>query len=158
MKDDLTNICDKLEECKEKNPNYNDGIKYTRRVLESYIEGDRDKALKIKALLKIHNNNMYEDLGPISFLLSAITLFVTVIDRVVGNDTVGYVTYFICIFVILLFLLIAILIHLWGNRKFGYRDQWKRYIEVVLEDMEKQNDFSMNNEKEDNNKSDSATL
>ena len=37
----------------------------------------------------------------------------------------------------LVVLLIIAIIGRWSINKFGYRDKWKQYIQVVLEDMEK---------------------
>ena len=56
---------------------------------------------------------------------------------VTNKDTIAaYISVFV--FFLLCIVLIVTLIEKWGNNKFGYRDKRKKYIEVVLEDMEKE--------------------
>ena len=58
--DDLEKICDKLENCsKEENCNKNE-IVCTKAILQSYIEGDDNKRLKLKALMKQHEKSTFE--------------------------------------------------------------------------------------------------
>lgn len=139
--DDLIKLCDKLENCSKKEICYKNEIVCTKAVLQSYINGDQNKRLKLKAQIKQHEKGIYESMTePLSSLMTVDTLAISCISLMVSvtnKDTIAaYISVFV--FFLLCIVLIVTLIEKWGNNKFGYRDKWKKYIEVVLEDMEKE--------------------
>lgn len=130
---DLTKLCDELETCRKKNVCCANEIVCAKSKLKYYIDGDTNKILKLKAQIKIRNSYDQGDLGTISLVISAITLCVTILNGISNGITIEYAIY--CIGVLVL-LLIIVLISIWGNKKYGYRNKWQRYIEVALEDMD----------------------
>ena len=54
--DDLTRLCNELEEWKKKGLCNIDEISYIRSKLKEYINGDKNKALKLKAQIEIKKN------------------------------------------------------------------------------------------------------
>ncbi len=127
--DDLIKLCDKLENCSKKEICYKNEIVCTKAVLQSYINGDENKRLKLKAQIKQYDGSMTETLslvmGVAAFAISCISLMVSV-------DALGAAVISFSIVLILIYSVDG------GINKWGYRDKWKKYIEVVLEDMEKE--------------------
>ncbi len=84
---------------------------------------------------------MYESMTELlSSLMTVDTLAISCISLMVSVTNKDTIAAYISVFVFFLLgiVLIVTLIEKWGNNKFGYRDKWKEYIEVVLEDMEKE--------------------
>lgn len=133
--DDLTKLCDELENCSKKKLCYANEVVCTKSMLKTYIGEDTNKILKLKAQIKIHNSYTQGDMGIISLPISLITLCVTIICGLSDSATIEYIIY--CSSA-LIGLLVIILFFTWENKKHGYRNKWKRYIEVVLEDMDKE--------------------
>lgn len=132
--DDLTKLCDELEKCKKKRSCYANEIVCTKAKLKCYIDGDVNKILKLKAQIKIRDNYTQGDIGVISLIVSVITLCLSIFSEISGGTSIEYILYSLYG---LIALLIITLISLWGKKKYGYRDKWKRYIEVVLQDIDK---------------------
>ena len=61
--DDLIKLCDKLENCSKKEICYKNEIVCTKAVLQSYINGDENKRLKLKAQIKQYDGSMTETLS-----------------------------------------------------------------------------------------------
>ena len=139
--DDLEKICDKLENCsKEENCNKNE-IVCTKTVLQSYINGDENKRLKLKAQIKQYEKGIYESMTEtLSQAVAVAALATSCISLIVSVTNKDIIAVDISVFVLILLsiVLMVVLIAKWGINKFGYRDKWKKYIEVVLEDMEKE--------------------
>lgn len=87
--DDLIKICDKLESCRKKHPNYQGRIKCTEKILKSYIDGDTDKVLKLKAQLEIHKTP-WDSFSAIALLISLITLVLSIFGDLLGTETTEY--------------------------------------------------------------------
>lgn len=139
--DDLIKLCDKLENCSKKETCYKNEIVCTKAVLQSYINGDENKRWKLKAQIRQHEKGMYESMTELlSSLMTVDTLAISCISLMVSVTNKDTIAAYISVFVFFLLgiVLIVTLIEKWGNNKFGYRDKWKEYIEVVLEDMEKE--------------------
>lgn len=134
--DDLIKICDELEQCKEKRSCYCDEIACTRSKVKSYIGEDDNKRLKLKAQLKQHDKDTSQSaIAGISLIVSVVTLIVTVISAVCKSATVSAKIY-MCWMLMIIVLVSGI--YAWSEKKYGYRGKWKKYIQVVLEDMENQ--------------------
>ncbi len=138
--DDLEKICDKLENCsKEENCNKNE-IVCTKAILQSYIEGDDNKRLKLKALMKQHEKSTFEMIMEVFSIYGSIAaLGVSCVALMVSADKksaehVGIIVLFVL--GILGGVLIISAIMRWVNGKYSNIDKWKKYIQVVLEDME----------------------
>ena len=139
--DDLIKLCDKLENCsKNKICNKNE-IVCTKAVLQSYINGDENKRLKLKAQIKQYEKGIYESMTEtLSQAVAVAALATSCISLIVSVTNKDIIAVDISAFVLILLsiVLMVVLIAKWGINKFGYRDKWKKYIEVVLEDMEKE--------------------
>lgn len=132
--DDLIKLCDELEKCKKSRSCYSNEIVCAKSKVKCYIDGDFNKLLKLKAQIKIHNNTN-GGLETISLMVAIVTLCLTVLKSVSGEKSEEYVLYGIMGLMIILILCIS---SSHFQKKYGYRDKWKLYIEVVLEDMEKE--------------------
>lgn len=139
--DDLIKLCDKLENCsKNKICNKNE-IVCTKAVLQSYINGDENKRLKLKAQIKQYEKGIYESMTEtLSQAVAVAALATSCISLIVSVTNKDIIAVDISVFVLILLsiVLMVVLIAKWGINKFGYRDKWKKYIEVVLDDMEKE--------------------
>lgn len=139
--DDLIKLCDELEKCKKSKSCYSNEIGCAKSKVKCYIDGDFDKLLKLKAQIKIHSD-IYDEQETISLMVAILTFSLTVLKSVSGEKSDGYVLYGIMGLMIILILCI-LFSHF--QKKYGYRDKWKRYIEVVLEDIEKEHKGSIIN-------------
>lgn len=72
--DDLTRLCNELEAWKKKGLYNIDEISYTRSKLKEYINGDKNKALKLKAQIEIKKNEPSED-GRVALAISFLNIF-----------------------------------------------------------------------------------
>ena len=144
--DDLIKLCDKLENCSKKEICYKNEIVCTKAVLQSYINGDENKRLKLKAQIKQYEKGIYESMAELLSLvmtvdalaMSRINLIVSVTNEDIRNNRLIAVDVLVFVLILLCIVLMVVLIAKRGINKFSYRDKWKKYIEVVLEDMEKE--------------------
>lgn len=117
MKDNLTKLCDKIENC-NKCGCHNSEIVCVKYWVGVYINRDRNKFLRLKAEVNSHKN-FIDDFVILTYLMTIASILITIFD-----------TIFSIMFIINI-------IELWGKNKWGYRNKWIYYIEVVLEDMER---------------------
>lgn len=139
--DDLIKLCDKLENCSKNEICYKNKIVCTKAVLQSYINGDENKRLKLKAQIKQYEKGIYESMTEtLSQAVAVAALATSCISLIVSVTNKDIIAVDISFFVLILLsiVLMVVLIAKWGINKFGYRDKWKKYIEVVLDDMEKE--------------------
>lgn len=139
--DDLIKLCDKLENCSKNEICYKNKIVCTKAVLQSYINGDENKRLKLKAQIKQYEKGIYESMTEtLSQAVAVAALATSCISLIVSVTNKEIIAVDISVFVLILLsiVLMVVLIAKWGINKFGYRDKWKKYIEVVLDDMEKE--------------------
>lgn len=139
--DDLIKLCDKLENCSKNEICNKNEIVCTKAVLQSYINGDENKRLKLKAQIKQYEKGIYESMTEtLSQAVAVAALATSCISLIVSVTNKDIIAVDISVFVLILLsiVLMVVLIAKWGINKFGYRDKWKKYIEVVLEDMEKE--------------------
>ena len=133
--DDIIKLCDELESCKRKNICYKNEIVCTRALVNRYIDGDDSKRSKLKAQIRQHGRGLEQGtLSTISQSVSVMSLLVTVVSGGLGVEQTMSMLF---AFGTLVALLIISIIGWWSINKFGHRDKWKQYIQVVLEDMEK---------------------
>ena len=139
--DDLIKLCDKLENCSKNEICYKNKIVCTKAVLQSYINGDENKRLKLKAQIKQYEKGIYESMTEtLSQAVAVAALATSCISLIVSVTNKDIIAVDISVFVLILLsiVLMVVLIAKWGINKFGYRDKWKKYIQVVLDDMEKE--------------------
>lgn len=76
--DDIIKICDDLE----KNKNKDKELEVVRayKMVDDYINHDKNKLLQLKADLKRHENFNDDTIKMLSFLMSAIALILTIIN------------------------------------------------------------------------------
>ncbi|MGN0169429.1 MAG: hypothetical protein ACI39H_01545 [Lachnospiraceae bacterium] len=132
--DDLTKLCDELERCKREKSCYENEIACVKAKLNTFVDGDHNKLLRLKAQLKIHNAYKSNEYGLISFIISVVTLALMIISEATDKISIEYALIGMGG---LLLILVVHLIDMWAENKFGYRKNWMKYIEVVLEDMDK---------------------
>lgn len=132
--DSLTEICYKLEECSKHKLCCGDKIVCTKKFLNAYIGEEHNRLLKLKVELK----NSYESESAIlpnwSIVLSSSALCLSIAGNVYGGKSDQY----IIIALVALWIILSTKIGVLKMPKdFKARKKWRKYIEVVLEDMEK---------------------
>lgn len=131
MKDDLTKLCDKIENC-NKCGCHNSEIVCVKYWVGVYINRDRNKFLRLKAEVNSHKN-FIDDFVILTYLMTIASIIITIFGAIFSN---GLIYMFIWCAILFIMFIINI-IELWGKHKWGYRNKWIYYIEVVLEDMER---------------------
>ena len=131
----LVKICDELEDCKENSSGYCNEIVCVKAKLNSYIGDDYNKLLLLKAQVNI-NSNWEESTISIFSLIISVMAFVTTIVYNVSNQ------YYIIAYVgnCALCLLCVFVIAVWcscNSHKNSARREWEKYIEIVLDEMER---------------------
>lgn len=138
--DDLKKICDKLENCSKSEICYKNEIVCTKSILKSYIGGDENKRLRLKAQIKEHEKSTYETIkeslalviATEAFVVSCVPVVLSVI--IVDIESKEQVIAYVLILIILL--LILAIFGKWEIKRNRNIDRWKNYIQVVLEDMD----------------------
>ena len=149
-KNELIKLCDELEECRKKRSCYVNEIVCSRAKLTKYIDGDTDKALKLKAQIRQFDSPPSE--------LDSFSLFVSIAalclpfagtlfsgsfgDAVlsVSPNNASYITFLLFYPCYGLFVLIAVGVNLVIQKcqynKKKNKEKWVRSIDVVLEDFD----------------------
>lgn len=145
--DDLIKLCDELENCKNKKFCYNNEIVCTKAMVQRYIDNDRNKMLGLKAQIKLHERSIEEKaVETISLIVTVAALLVATmslwvsIEADILDSYQKYEQGMLLMGVVelaLLIIMVVALIYYRGIGKYSYRNKWKKYIQVVLEDMEK---------------------
>ena len=65
------------------------------------------------------------------------SILITVFGTIFSNQLIDLKIWCAILFIMFIIMLIINIIELWGKNKWGYRNKWIYYIEVVLEDMER---------------------
>ena len=132
--DGFTEICYKLEECSKHKLCCGDRIVCTKKFLNAYIGEEHNRFLKLKAELK----NSYEAESAIlpnwSVVLSSCVLCLSIAGNVYDGERVYYDIIGLLVLWVILFMKIGVLKR---SKDFKVCKKWRKYIEVVLEDMEK---------------------
>lgn len=136
-KDDLTKICDTLENCSKNKYCYKNEIVCVKKVMKDYIGDDRNRILQLKALVKYHDCNRVSILDIISKIIT-VSSFVLVILYNISKDSEKFISgYGVVAFACLITILVIDVIGIAGNKRKFSREKWRHYIEVVLTEMER---------------------
>ena len=133
-KDDLTKLCDELEYRSCSKRCCCNEIVCTKKIIKDYVDADRNKLLRLKAQLEIHDKCMAVDDGRISLTIAVLSLAIasslSVIKDVISLLLITFLVLFLCMY---------ILVHdMAQNFKDRKRKKWREYIRVCLEDIEKE--------------------
>ena len=128
--DDIIKICDDLE----KNKNKDKELEVVRayKMVDDYINHDKNKLLQLKADLKRHENFNDDTIKMLSFLMSAIALILTIINGF--GDKILFIKTALVYFGIFTFL--GLIVAFFSNRSTA-RSKWLKYISVALDEIEK---------------------
>lgn len=128
--DDIIKICDDLE----KNKNKDKELEVVRayKMVDDYINHDKNKLLQLKADLKRHENFNDDTIKMLSFLMSAIALILTIINGF--GDKILFIKTALVYFGIFTFL--GLIVAFFSNRN-PARSKWLKYISVALDEIEK---------------------
>lgn len=128
--DDIIKICDDLE----KNKNKDKELEVVRayKMVDDYINHDKNKLLQLKADLKRHENFNDDTIKMLSFLMSAIALILTIINGF--GDKILFIKTALVYFGIFTFL--GLIVAFFSNRNTA-RSKWLKYISVALDEIEK---------------------
>lgn len=149
-KNELIKLCDELEECRKKRSCYVNEIVCSRAKLTKYIDGDTDKALKLKAQIRQFDSPPSE-LDSFSLFVSiaalclpfARTLFsgsfgdavLSVSQNNASNIT--FLLFYPCYGVfVLIVVAVNLVIQMCQYNKKKNKEKWVRSIDVVLEDFD----------------------
>lgn len=133
MKDDLTKLCDKIENCNKCGCHSNE-IVCAKYWICVYIDKDNTKFLKLKAEVNRHKNYI-DDFVILTYLMTIVSILITFLGTIFSNERI-YIFVVISILILAVMLVINIIV-LNGESKWGYRKKWIYYIDAVLEDMER---------------------
>lgn len=126
--DDIIKICDDLEKNKDKELE----VVRAYKMVDDYINHDKNKLLQLKADLKRHENFNDDTIKMLSFLMSAIALILTIINGF--GDKILFIKTALVYFGIFTFLgLIVAFFSNWNTA----RSKWLKYISVALDEIEK---------------------
>ena len=133
MKDDLTKLCDKIENCNKCGCHSNE-IVCAKYWICLYINKDKSKFLKLKAEVNSHKNYI-DDFVILTYMMTIVSIIITIFGTIFSNEQI-YI-YIVISILIFAFMFVINNIVLKGESKWGYRKKWIYYIDAVLEDMER---------------------
>lgn len=107
--DDIIKICDDLEKNKDKELE----VVRAYKMVDDYINHDKNKLLQLKADLKRHENFNDDTIKMLSFLMSAIALILTIINGF--GDKILFIKTALVYFGIFTFL--GLIVAFFSNRK-----------------------------------------
>lgn len=114
--DDLIKLCDKLENCSKNEICYKNKIVCTKAILQSYINGDENKRLKLKAQIKQYEKGIYESMTEtLSQAVAVAALATSCISLIVSVTNKDIIAVDISVFVLILLsiVLMVVLIAKW---------------------------------------------
>lgn len=126
--DDIIKICDDLEKNKDKELE----VVRAYKMVDDYINHDKNKLLQLKADLKRHENFNDNTIKILSFLMSAIALILTIINGF--GDKILFIKTALVYLGIFTFLVLIVVF--FSNRNTA-RSKWLKYISVALDEIEK---------------------
>ncbi|MBD9304184.1 MAG: hypothetical protein EGS63_05260 [Lachnospira sp.] len=147
--DDIIKICDDLEKNKDKDKELE--VVRAYKMVDDYINHDKNKLLQLKADLKRHENFNDNTIKILSFLMSAIALILTIINGF--GDKILFIKSALVYLGIFTFLVLIVVF--FSNRNTA-RSKWLKYISVALDEIEKNFDKKeiVTNKKRKNKKDD----
>ena len=128
--DDIIKICDDLEKNKDKDKELE--VVRAYKMVDDYINHDKNKLLQLKADLKRHENFNDNTIKILSFLMSAIALILTIINGF--GDKILFIKSALVYLGIFTFLVLIVVF--FSNRNTA-RSKWLKYISVALDEIEK---------------------
>lgn len=128
--DDIIKICDDLEKNKDKDKELE--VVRAYKMVDDYINHDKNKLLQLKADLKRHENFNDNTIKILSFLMSAIALILTIINGF--GDKILFIKTALVYLGIFTFLVLIVVF--FSNRNTA-RSKWLKYISVALDEIEK---------------------
>lgn len=132
-RDDLTVLCDELEQCNNKVCVKNE-IVCAKKKIQEYAGNDINKQLKLKTLIEIHDEGDRVGIfNYMSVLISVFSFCATVTYNLSGKQE--YALYVISA---MLVLLMVCAITLRFAKKTTSRKKWRRYLKVALNNIEKE--------------------
>lgn len=144
--DDIIILCDELEKCTTKSICDFNEIICAKKALREYINGDKNRILKLKVQLELHKNFNQNTLSLLAFCVSVFSLMISTVVSAYNisvsmkaenlNEQGGLTI----ITIVLLFLIIIVMIEItFKYYSLNYtREKWIRYIEYALQDIEKE--------------------
>ena len=133
--DDLTKICDELEQCRKNRSCYPNRIVCAKAKLQRYIGQDFNKLMDLKAQIEVHRDDSNDIFGPSSFIVATLTLCVTILSSI--QDDIKSIQYLAYCFIGLTAIFVFLELLSFLQYKYKYRRIWRKYIEIVLNNMEK---------------------
>ena len=145
-KEDIIILCDELENCKKKSICAFNEIICAKKALREYINGDKNRILKLKVQLDLHKNFRENTFSQLAFCVSIFSLMIStmasvfdIIDSMnVKNLNVQGVTFIIAIFISFLIIMIMVCATYNVYTSNYSRQKWMKYIEYALQDIEKE--------------------
>ena len=145
-KEDIIILCDELENCKRKSICDFNEIICAKKALREYINGDKNRILKLKVQLDLHKNFRENTFSQLAFCVSIFSLMIStmasvfdIIDSMnVKNLNVQGVTFIIAIFISFLIIMIMVCATYNVYTSNYSRQKWMKYIEYALQDIEKE--------------------
>lgn len=145
-KEDIIILCDELENCKKKSICDFSEIICAKKALREYINGDKNRILKLKVQLDLHKNFRENTFSQLAFCVSIFSLMIStmasvfdIIDSMnVKNLNVQGVTFIIAIFISFLIIMIMVCATYNVYTSNYSRQKWMKYIEYALQDIEKE--------------------
>ena len=129
--DDLMKLYKKLKNCKKNDICYANKIVCTKKILKEYIGDDRNKLLKLKAELELVHDYSSKKIDRVLLVFAVSTLCVTAI---VGITNISLLLYAYVLFVVILSGIYTITSL--GLRKIPEKNEWMKYMKIVLDDIE----------------------
>ena len=145
-KEDIIILCDELENCKKKSICDFNEIICAKKALREYINGDKNRILKLKVQLDLYKNFRENIFSQLAFCVSIFSLMIStmasvfdIIDSMnVKNLNVQGVTFIIAIFISFLIIMIMVCATYNVYTSNYSRQKWMKYIEYALQDIEKE--------------------
>lgn len=145
-KEDIIILCDELENYKKKSICDFNEIICAKKALREYINGDKNRILKLKVQLDLYKNFRENTFSQLAFCVSIFSLMIStmasvfdIIDSMnVKNLNVQGVTFIIAIFISFLIIMIMVCATYNVYTSNYSRQKWMKYIEYALQDIEKE--------------------
>ena len=136
-KDDLIEMCDKLEK-KKNSCNYEGEVREAKIMVESYVKKDRNKLIKLRAELEYHRNFNESTQNSLTFLVACLSLMISVFGVLDYANRWEKLSFVLGTFTVFLVVLLVCLI----TYK-TYRPRWICIIEEVLKESKVGQEYEM---------------
>lgn len=144
-KDDITILCNELENCKKKSICGFNEIVCAKGSLKKYINGDKNRILKLKAQLDLHKKFRENTFTQLALCVSVFSLMISTLASVFSisasmkTENLNVLGVIIIIGIFILFCLIMSFVIVATHYGMNYRkEKWMKYIEYALQDIEKE--------------------